>query len=289
MNINIFGSCYSRELFNYSSKYKINTYVLQQSLFTLFAKPLPINLEDARSVDNTNFMNRMMYYEFNKKGLTSILENQSDYLVIDFADCRYDIYEIENPKGAKIIYTHDARATFDNIMQKEQFSNLQKKYVNVVEEISNQELNDIVKRFCDELLKKYRPENIILNKMKMAKYYYENNKKTNFENNFHLSREKFIKKIEKIFLKFIPDCKILKTKYLPVVNINHRFGGPHPMHFEDVYYEYKMDLLDDLINNSNKITQIEDKYCKQLNKNIKAIKEKEHLRNLDCKSAKRVD
>ena len=48
------------------------------------------------------------------KKLTSSVNN--------FMRNRYDIYEIENPKGAKIIYTHDARATFDNIMQKEQFS-----------------------------------------------------------------------------------------------------------------------------------------------------------------------
>ena len=115
MKVNIFGSCYTRELFNYSQNHEVNCYVLQQSLFTLFSNPLPLRLEDARSVDNTNFMNRMMYYEFNKLGLKSVLESESDKLVIDFADCRYDIYEIENVEGSRIIYTHDARATFDNI------------------------------------------------------------------------------------------------------------------------------------------------------------------------------
>ena len=153
MKINIFGSCYSRELFNYSTKYEVNCYVLQQSLFTLFANPLPIKLEDAKSVDNTAFMNRMMFYEFNKLGLKNILKNESEKLVIDFADCRYDIYEIENIEGAKIIYTHDARATFDNIMSQEKYKNLQRKYVSVTD-FSNKELNDIVRKFCAEILKK---------------------------------------------------------------------------------------------------------------------------------------
>jgi len=289
MKINIFGSCYSRELFNYSNKYEVNCYVLQQSLFTIFSNPLPIKLEDARSVDNTSFMNRMMYYEFNKLGLPSILENDSEKLVIDFADCRYDIYEIENLQGSKIIYTHDARATFDNIMNQAQYANLKRKYVNVVNDLSNKELNNIMKRFCNEILKKYKPENIILNKMRMAKWYYENNKKIDFINNFHLSREPFIHKIETLFLKYIPNCKVLKTRFLPIANINHRFGGPHPLHFEDIYYQYKMNVLDSLITNSNRINKIENEYISILNKTQKEIKSKTHLKNLDCKSSKRVD
>lgn len=288
MKINIFGSCYTRELFNYSEKYEVNCYVLQQSLFTLFSNPLPIKLEDARSVDNTSFMNRMMFYEFNKLGLKSVLESEGEKLVIDFADCRYDIYEIENVEGAKVIYTHDARATFDNIMTQEKYKNLQRKYVSVID-FSNKELNTIVEKFCAEILKKYKPEDIVLNKMKMAKYYYEKNEKTTFVNNFHLSREKFISKIENLFLKHIPNCKVLKTKFLPLANINHRFGGPHPLHFEDIYYQYKMDILDCLINDKNNLTEIEENYSKTLSKHKKEIMAKEHLKSLDCKSAKRVD
>ena len=289
MKVSIFGSCYTRELFNYSQNHEVNCYVLQQSLFTLFSNPLPLRLEDARSVDNTNFMNRMMYYEFNKLGLKSVLESESDKLVIDFADCRYDIYEIENVEGSRIIYTHDARATFDNIATIESYPKLQKRYLSVVEEISNKELNNIVKTFCEEILKKYKPEDVILIKMKMAKWYYEKNEKTIFQNNFHLSREKFINKIEKLFLKYMPDCKTLKTKFLPIANINHRFGGPHPLHFEDVYYQYKMNLLDDLLNNKNNQIKIEEDYKKTLSTQRKEIIAKEHLKSLDCKSAKRVD
>ena len=165
---------------------------------------------------------------------------------------------------------------------------MQRKYVSVTD-FSNKELNDIVQKFCAEILKKYKPEDIILNKMKMAKYYYEKNEKIDFVNNFHLSREKFINKIENLFLKHIPNCKVLKTKFLPLANINHRFGGPHPLHFEDIYYQYKMNILDCLINNKNNMLQVEDEYSKILKSNKKQIMAKEHLKSLDCKSAKRVD
>ena len=289
MKVNILGSCYSRELFNFQEKYLVNSYVMQQSLFTMFAKPLPISLEDARSADNTNFMNRMMYYEFNKLGLQEILNNTADVLIIDFADCRYDIYKLNEPRGAKIIYTHDARATFDNIMTKPEYANINRSYVNVVETFTDEKLHKLITKLCQNLLKKYKPENIILNKVNMAKKYYEKNEELAFVNNFHLSREPFINKIEDIFLQIMPNCKVLKTQYPPIANINHRFGGPHPLHFEDIYYEYKMQLLDNLIYKSSNEQLINKQYSKVLESELENIKAKEHLKSADCKSAKRVD
>lgn len=53
--------------------------------------------------------------------------------------------------------------------------------------------------------------------------------------------------MEKNFVDLIPGCKILKTKYEPILDINHRLGGPRPGHFEEIYYKYKMELLDRLI------------------------------------------
>ena len=289
MKINILGSCYTRELFNYQSKYSVNCYVLQQSLFTMFAEPLPILLEDARSVDNTSFMNRMMYYEFNKLGLLEVLNNPADKLIIDFSDCRYDIYELNEPKGAKIIYTHDARATFDNIMSKPEYVNISRSYVNVVETFTDEKLKELLTKLCENILKKFKPEDIILNKVHMAKSYYEKGEEFAFVNNFHLSREPFINKIEDIFLEVMPNCKVLETQQPPIANINHRFGGPHPLHYEDIYYEYKMKLLDNLINNASQEDKINEEYLIVMNEKGEEIKNKIHLKSADCKSAKRVD
>ena len=287
--VNIFGSCYSRELFNYTKKYDIRCYVLQQSLFTLFSKPLKISQEEAKSVDGTNFMNRMMYYEFNKLGLKEILNNESDYLIIDFADCRYDIYEFDNPKGIKIIYTHDARKTFDNIKDNPKYKNIEKHYVNVTEEFSDEDIKKLLTQFIREILNKYKPEDIILNRIQMNDKYYENNEIKKLENNFHLSRENFIAKIEEKFIELLPNCKILKTKELPILNINHRFGGPHPLHFEDIYYNYRMDLLNSLILDNKDENKIIEKYNQIYNEKLNDIKSKKHLDEFDCRKAEKVD
>lgn len=287
--INIYGSCYSRELFNYSKDYTIGCYVLQQSLFTLFSKPLKIKPEEAKSVDDTNFMNRMMYYEFNKLGLKEILNNESDYLIIDFADCRYDIYEFDKPKDIKIIYTNDARKTFENIKDKKEYQNIEKHYINVPENYSDIKIKELLTKFINEVLKKYKPENIILNRVQMNNEYYEDNEKKYLHNNFHYSRKDFIYKIEELFLKLLPSCQVLETKEKPILNINHRFGGPHPLHFEDIYYNYRMELLNNIITKNNKEELIKEKYNTKYNKFISTIKAKKHQSEYDCRSAQRVD
>ena len=287
--INIFGSCCTRELFNYQEKYEVGCYVMQQSLFTLFAKPWTMSYEQAKGTDDSKFKKRMMYYEFNKLGLKKVLEEPADYLIIDFADCRYDIYEFDSPQGVKIIYTHESRATFENIKDDKEFKNIDKHYLNVVENFDDKQLTEILKKFCEQILKVYDKDHIILNKIQMYDKYFEDGVEKRLENNFHLSRKDFIAKIENIFLKVIPDCRVLETEESPVLNINHKFGGPHPMHYEDIYYEYKMKLLDNLISSQNNLKAIKQEYLEKLNKNIDSIKAKTHELEKVCNSTARVD
>ena len=80
-----------------------------------------------------------------------------------------------------------------------------------------------------------------------------------------------------------------ETKEKPILNINHRFGGPHPLHFEDIYYNYRMELLNNIITQNNKEELIKEKYNTKYNKFISTIKAKKHQSEYDCRSAQRVD
>ncbi len=288
MKINIFGSCYTREMFNYQTKYEVGCYVMQQSIFTLYAKPLKITLDQAKGTDDSKFKKRMMYYEFNKIGLKKLLETPSDYLIIDFADCRYDIYNFKIPEGVRIIYTHDARATFDNIKDIKKFQNISKEYYNVEENFSDKDIENILIKFVNEILSVYDKSRVILNRIQMQDEYYESGNPKKLTDNFHYNKRHFIKKIEDIFLKIFPDCQVLETKQPPILNINHRFGGPHPMHFEDIYYQYRMNLLDCLISKKS-IIPFEKEYKLVYDAEIEKIKSKEKDTEIKLKSTKRVD
>lgn len=276
-SVDIFGTCYTRELFNTTTCYEVNTYLMQQSIFTMFSNPFVIEKENAISHDNYDFKNRMIYYEFNKLGMPKLLDNPAEYLIIDLADQARDILEFSVPRGAKLIFTHDIQFSLSHIMEQENYSGLSMKKIDV-RNYSDQEIKQYLSMFINKLLEKYEEEKIILNRVQMQNIYYIDNQKNYIKDNFIYNRRKFIKKIEDMFLVLLPNCKSLYSKYTPVLDINHRFGGPHPVHFESIYYQYRMNLLNELINGSNSFDEINKEYQNIYYEEIPKIKGKKLIK-----------
>ena len=269
-NVDIFGTCLTRELFNTTEEYTVNNYLMQQSIFTLFSKPLYVDKSEIKSHDNYNFKNRMLYYELNKIGLDNLLKNHAKYLVIDLADAGRDILKFSIPSNVSVISTQDIIYTLDSLSK-----NRKLEYeVYDVRNYTNEQIEIELKKFIAILLKEYNPSNIILNRVQMQNVYYENNVEKVIYDCFIYNRLHFIKKVEDIFLKLLPNCKNLCSNYEPVLDINHRFGGPHPAHFEKIYYEYKMRLLDSLITGKASSVEIDEQYEKKYNSEIQKIKSK---------------
>ena len=272
-NVDIIGTCYTRELFNTTNEYTVNTYLMQQSIFTMFSKPLIIDSNDIRSHDNYNFKNRMIYYEFNKLGLLKLIENPSEYLVIDLVDGVRDVFEFKIPQDVKIISTKDTKLTLEHLKTKEYYNNISY-YTVETQNYSDDDLEQFLKKFIDILLEIYDEKKIILNKVQMQNVYYEDNKIRYIDDNFFYNRRNFIKRLEEIFLRLLPNCKVLYTDNEPIIDINHRLGGPHPLHFEIIYYKYRMNVLSDLINNTGLVEKINKSYDNERNMELKKIKVK---------------
>lgn len=272
--IDIIGTCYTRELFNTTTDYNVNIYLMQQSIFTMFSNPLNVSLKDIVSHDNFNFKNRMLYYEFNKLALKTLREKHSDFIVIDLIDNVRKFFEFNNPNNVRIISTKDSKLTIDHMKSLYEYNN-----INFMEkdsrDIDELQLLNFMKKFISILLKCYDKNNIILNKVQMQNEYYLNNVKKTILNNYFYDRLDFIQKLEDIFVELLPDCKILYAKYNPVLDINHKFGGPHPVHFEKIYYAYRMNLLSDLIlNNGINSKNLDEDYYNIYNNEIAYIKSK---------------
>ncbi len=273
-NVDIFGTCLTRELFNTTEEYAVNNYLMQQSIFTLFSKPLYVDESEIKSHDNYNFKNRMLYYELNKIGLDNLLKNHTKYLVIDLADVGRNILKFSVPSNVSVISTQDIIYTLDFLSK-----NRKLEYeVYDVRNYTDEQIEIELKKFIAILLKEYNPNNIILNRVQMNNVYYENNVEKKIYDCFIYNRLSFIKRVEDIFLRLLPNCKILCSNYEPVLDINHRFGGPHPAHFEKIYYEYKMKLLDSLITGEISSIEIDDQYKKIYNNEIQRIKSKKIIK-----------
>ncbi len=265
-NIDIFGTCLSRELFNYTDKYTVKTYIMQQSIYTIDSNPFPIDLSKISTHDNYKFKNRMIYYDFNKLAFSKLSENPSEYLIIDFGDQSRDIVVLDDYENTKLLGTKDILNNLDSLKIKYHTEN--------IEEYDTEKIYNYIKKFVNIILTIYNKNKIILNITQLQnEYYVAGEKKYTDDNIFVYKRRNFIKMLESFLIKQIPECKILHTKYDPILDINHRFGAPFPAHFEPIYYEYKMDILDALINGGD-LNLIDELYKEKYNKSICLIRQK---------------
>lgn len=96
VSIDIFGSCVSRDVFNFDKacKYDIRSYFSRSSLVSLYSTPIDISLEDIASEDTNllnNFAKKMVHHDLTKKFRTHIKESPAPYLIIDFIDERFNV------------------------------------------------------------------------------------------------------------------------------------------------------------------------------------------------------
>lgn len=266
INIDIFGTCLSRELFNYTDKYSVKTYIMQQSIYTINSKPFPIDLSKIFTRDDYKFKNRMIYYDFNKLACSKLREHPSEYLVIDFGDQSRDVVVLDDYEDVRLLGTKDVLDNLDSLKIKYHIEN--------IEEYDSKKIFNCIKGFVDVILSIYDRNKIILNTVQLQNEYYVNGEKKYIDDNvFVYKRRNFIKMLESIFLELIPECKILYTKYNPILDINHRFGAPFPAHFEPIYYDYRMSALDALINGLD-LSLIDALYHEKYNKYIDLIRKK---------------
>lgn len=143
-NVDIFGTCLTRELFNTTEEYAVNNYLMQQSIFTLLSKPLYVDKSEIKSHDNYNFKNRMLYYELNKIALDNLLKNHTKYLVIDLADVGRIIMFKENNIMPFIVLDNDKSYYIRGLKEYENDKML------LIDTIKHEQ--DLYEKMCEELL-----------------------------------------------------------------------------------------------------------------------------------------
>lgn len=264
-SIDIFGTCYSREIFNHTKEYIVNNYIMQQSLYTLDGQSLNISADIIKSADNYKFKERMMYYELNKLAIQSLKIKHTDLILVDLYDQIRDYLQLTN---TKMIGTSEMKNFLKRLDYEYKVLNPQSlEYSKLVEYIT---------KLIELLVSIYGREHIILNISQIPHEYYENNIRKEFIDNWIIEREELLKKLEQIFISLLPDCRILKTNKMPIVDINHYLGGPHPVHFESIYYEYKALILDATLRDKD-LEPIEEQYKQIYDEMINNIKSKKIL------------
>lgn len=278
--ITIYGSCVSREPFNENllldSDLKIETYIQKNSIITLFDEKFEISMEDI--AENTNFLKRMTFYDFNKKVIEILKNNPTDYLIVDFCELRFGIIRLEfNNHKTSLTNCDVTRNTVNSIKDRYSPEELKITFGEEPYWYNTELLNKYVDEFYDFIKRIYPPEKIILIKaINCFEYLGDDGTLYPYENLIKLIKENSVisQATERFYNNF--DQKITYIKFPPDVigDKDHKLGFS-ALHYEPSCYRYLSECLYEIIFNNKDQNYIDYLYEEY---NSKQKKEKLALR-----------
>jgi len=268
ITINILGCCVSRDAFDLIQ----NNYIVKQYV-AAFA-PLFINqkikndiinidkLNKYNSKNATNFYKRCIYLDISKMVMEYINEHKANYLLIDIGTIRSNYIKFDN-----------GITTYGDVLPiiKELKSNgiiLSNYQILNFDYMSKEEFLIRTNEYCDEVLKLYNRNEIILNEVRQQVILFDKSNKciTKIKNFYEVERQN---KIHDFVFNAMKN-RLHGSHVIPMLNQIpldkcHRWGM-NPLHFTYSYYKYVIECIDiitkkyDINVEQEKIKTLHDKY-----------------------------
>ena len=223
----IWGSCVSRDCFNYPSSFEVVAYHARCSCVSAMSKPVPlagINLNNIES----KFKRKAIINDFQKQLLYDLQVIDFDILLIDFIDERFPL-KID-AEGRVITVSAELQETGAVLLD----NNLI--YVNDEKRFSLWcEAWDKFMSFCMKLGIK---DKIVINRPYWAGHMENNKKIYKFTQNYIKKNNCFLNRIYSTIEKYIPKMQFIDypDKFI-IANSKHRWNIS-PFHYIDDFYNY---------------------------------------------------
>lgn len=237
MNISIFGSCVTRDIFNYikDENIKLINYYARSSIVSIVSESLNKSIY---GIDlESKFQRKMVYNDVNKLIFKELDKYNSDILLIDLIDERFGVIKL----GKNKYITKSAEYSRTNEFKK-------KFKGEIITESNRIDLwEKSFDKFISLITKKIGMNNIYINECYYCyKYIDNNNQIAEFSNKDYIEQQN---KILAHYYKYIRDnydkVRFLNSNKQYFADEKHRWGLS-PFHYEEKYYY-------DLISNLNKI------------------------------------
>lgn len=228
IKIKVLGCCVSREMFNYTDKFKVVKGVYSP-LNTLSEPPFPVDREMIDRVVPNRFYANMVDLECRKNIFGYLKEESADYLILDFAEVITDFYCVEN--RGRLPATEHYKALLDALG-----------LLYVKQKHTECDVGALVQKLFEELTLIIPTEKIILNRASYGEYYLEeeNGRMTlkPFVGHYRLRPESLarVRAFENEAMKYLGKGLVLQ----PVRCLSdgaHKYGVS-PVHYADCSYRF---------------------------------------------------
>ena len=247
-SISIFGSCVSRDVLEFykNDDLTLKNYIARQSIISAISKPITVEEQDVKLT--SNFQKKQILNDLRKTTFDILLNNKSDYLIIDLIDERFRVGKYEDSYftiSQDFVNSGILKSDYDIV----NVAIRKRKYY-----FDGRELDFYVNEFCDRVCSIYNDDKIILHKALFVDRYIN---KLNKVKKFPLDRiriNKIVnKKINYIFkilkLRF-PNALVIDITPKYYASENHRWGLAQ-MHYQDEYYDEAQKIINLYINKPN--------------------------------------
>lgn len=233
--INIFGSCCSRELFNYAplkNIFRVKRYALQVSQYMTHEVGLDVSKEAIDKIDQPAFIRRMIDYELNKKTLSEFEKSPSEFFLMDTMSLASPLYEVEFCDRKILMQgwlTGRYLPTLKNIKEFEGFKYKPIPFVEVDINIIKKGLDNL----CEWVKKNYAQEKVIIYEALFFQKFIDLNgfvrKTPSFIfNSDYAKRNKKMKALGKYMHSKLPNAHYIKQPSSTLSFDKNSFGEIHP-------------------------------------------------------------
>lgn len=247
-NISIIGSCISRDIFSFNGDAGYNIKRFVQSISPISAQTGGVN-EDYKTLSLAIeskykipfFYCRNFALDLTGRTFDYLFEEPVDYLVVDMACCRYDIWETEDGDIISKVdgYYHDE--IVDEIFEKYDKSQ-SRKLINNDEKILCL-LKKRVPQYFQKILEKIHVSKIILVETRAMTFYLQERQQiAEFSPAISDSWNKRIQCGFEIALKYLKGCHVIYFPQNMVGDAKHKWGLSR-LHYVKEFYEYAFQAI----------------------------------------------
>lgn len=264
--IDVFGSCVVRDIFRFGNaeQYQLCSVVARQSVPSLFAEPIKENINRIDWSGINNYEKRQLLINMRKTGLDLLENSNGEWIILDLAEDRFNLYQIPLKNGASKITKWPSME-----MMKDQFQ--QKKVISdeIIEidfdKILWKEVEQAYVQFASILKARYTQEKVIILEVKEATELVKNtleivpyNSQTSQRRNIYLN------KVYRLLKKLLPQAHYIKMPTNTFMDENH-IWGILPLHFQESYYRYAKEAVDNITKNkmTYSLEQLFNKQCQE--------------------------
>ena len=296
--ISVIGSCPCRDLFEGAEEFTFHTDIRFVSVISMMSNSVDTkicidDLSKKAGIFNGNWYKKNLVNDFNKVVFDSLAERHGDYLIVDLAESRLPLADIEFANGQKLTVTYSTcfKSHYLANLKDSKLKGAKLSFRNPID-ISDDEWRDSIKRMVKEIKKIFDEEKIILIENMPTNYYLDNAGGLRpYVTYFHRNNidicELLLPKLYQMFKEECPKCKVIEMPRNTLGLQKHKWGN-HPFHFTNSYYEYLLDCVRAITFSNGDLKSILQKHQTLIDKEFNEAK-LQSIKNFDSDKTPEID